>query len=115
MNGLKSVSLRKLMVVLGMASGLIVACSSPEAKQKEVKIDQAKKDSIALLYDPADADPRIDEFMQRLHKRAAFNGNVLVAKGGKLFMRTLLVGLITSIKTVWISIPNSSWHRCQNR
>lgn len=84
MNQLKSVSLKKLMIIVGMASSVVLACSSPEAKQKEIKVDQAKKDSIALLYDPNEADLQIDEFMQRLHKRSAFNGNVLIAKEGKI-------------------------------
>ncbi|MGO1596268.1 MAG: serine hydrolase domain-containing protein [Sphingobacterium sp.] len=77
-------SLKNLMIIVGMASSVVLACSSPEAKQKEVKIDQAKKDSIALLYDPTDANPHIDQFMQKLHKRSGFNGNVLVAKKGKI-------------------------------
>lgn len=72
------------MIIVGLASVVALSCSSPEAKQKEIKVDQAKKDSIALLYNPEEADPQIDEFMQRLHKRAAFNGNVLVAKEGKI-------------------------------
>ena len=68
-----------------MASSVVLACSSPEAKQKEVKIDQAKKDSIALLYDPTDANPACYRpIMQKLHKRSGFNGNVLVAKKGKI-------------------------------
>ncbi|CAN5468082.1 serine hydrolase domain-containing protein [soil metagenome] len=42
-------------------------------------------DTKALLsYDPKHADKKIDEFMQQLHKTRAFNGNVLVAKHGKI-------------------------------
>lgn len=62
----------------------LVACSSPEAKQKEIVQKQANKDSIALLYDPATADKEVEAFMQRLHQKAAFNGNVLIAKKGKI-------------------------------
>lgn len=61
-----------------------VACSSPEAKQKEKEEDQARQDSLALVYDPREADQEIHEFMTRLHQRNAFNGNVLVAKEGKI-------------------------------
>jgi CubicO group peptidase (beta-lactamase class C family) len=37
-----------------------------------------------LAYDPKDADRRIDSFMQELHRTRNFNGNVLVAKHGKI-------------------------------
>jgi len=37
-----------------------------------------------LAYNPADADKRIDEVMQELHRTRGFNGNVLVAKHGKI-------------------------------
>lgn len=44
-------------------------------------------DSIRLLYDSAEADKEIDAFMKNLHKRSGFNGNVLVAKGGKIIYK----------------------------
>lgn len=37
-----------------------------------------------LKYDPSKGDKKIDEFMQHLHKVSGFNGNVLVAKKGKI-------------------------------
>lgn len=37
-----------------------------------------------LAYNPANADKRIDNFMQQLHRTRAFNGDVLVAKHGKI-------------------------------
>src|SRR6201986_3838513 len=37
-----------------------------------------------LAYNPKKADKHIDEFMQHLHQVAGFNGNVLVAKKGKI-------------------------------
>ncbi len=37
-----------------------------------------------LAYNPADADKRIDDFIQQLHRTRAFNGDVLVAKHGKI-------------------------------
>ncbi|HZY36885.1 MAG TPA: serine hydrolase [Mucilaginibacter sp.] len=37
-----------------------------------------------LAYNPKDADKRIDEVMQGLHRTRGFNGNVLVAKHGKI-------------------------------
>lgn len=60
------------------------ACSSPEAKQRQLEQRQEEKDSIALQYDPADADKEVDAFMQKLHQKSAFNGNVLIAKKGKI-------------------------------
>ena len=42
-------------------------------------------DTKALLaYNPKDADQRIDQVMQELHRTRNFNGNVLVAKHGKI-------------------------------
>ena len=42
-------------------------------------------DTKALLaYNPANADQRIDAVMQQLHRTRGFNGNVLVAKHGKI-------------------------------
>jgi CubicO group peptidase (beta-lactamase class C family) len=42
-------------------------------------------DTKALLaYNPKNADKKIDEVMQLLHKTRGFNGNVLVAKHGKI-------------------------------
>lgn len=73
-------------VIISLFVGL-VSCSSPEAKQKKIEEKQQKqqeKDSIALVYNPADADQEIDAFMQNLHRKSAFNGNVLIAKKGKI-------------------------------
>lgn len=64
---------------------LIQGCSSePEKKLKERTQPDEKLDSIALLYDPKKADKRIDDFMMKIHKKSGFNGNVLVAKNGKI-------------------------------
>lgn len=64
---------------------LIQGCSSePEKKPKERTQPDEKLDSIALLYDPKKADKRIDDFIMKIHKRSGFNGNVLVAKNGKI-------------------------------
>src|ERR1700761_9163066 len=37
-----------------------------------------------LEYDPKNADKRIDQFFHKLHEKSAFNGNILVAKHGKI-------------------------------
>jgi CubicO group peptidase (beta-lactamase class C family) len=64
---------------------LIQGCSSePDKKPKERTQPDEKLDSIALLYNPKKADKRIDDFIMKIHKRSGFNGNVLVAKNGKI-------------------------------
>lgn len=73
-------------VVISLFVGL-ASCSSPAAEQKKTEEKQQKqqeKDSVALVYNPADADSEIDAFMQNLHRKSAFNGNVLIAKKGKV-------------------------------
>lgn len=70
---------------------LISACSSPEEKAKQkaaskkirVKEDD-KADSLMLLYDESKGDKWIADFVYNLHKRHGFNGNMLVAKKGKI-------------------------------
>lgn len=64
--------------------GLINACSNAAQKQEKVERKQAELDSIALVYNASEANPEIDAFMQKLHRRSGFNGNVLVAKKGKI-------------------------------
>lgn len=65
---------------------LIQSCSSDsnQGRKKERSLADDKIDSTVLNYDPAKADKRIDEFMMNLHRRSGFNGNVLVAKNGKI-------------------------------
>src|SRR5690606_12366722 len=73
-------------LIISLFVGL-VSCSSPAAKQKKIEKKQQKqqeKDSTALLYNPADGDQELDAFMQNLHRKLAFNGNVLIAKKGKI-------------------------------
>jgi len=67
---------------------LLTSCSS-KPNNSSAEATSAKPlppfDTKALLsYNPKNADKRIDEFMQNLHKTRGFNGNVLVAKHGKI-------------------------------
>ena len=65
---------------------ILSSCSSKQ-KDKSEKLPgpEAPFDTKAFLaYDPKDADKKIDEVMQQLHKTRGFNGNVLVAKHGKI-------------------------------
>lgn len=72
--------------LLSLAAGLLLlsACSKHPKTPQEV-IAEVPFDTTSLLkYNPQKADKRIDNFMQNLHKHSGFNGNVLVAKGGKI-------------------------------
>ena len=60
------------------------SCSSKETKTPVRTAEDDKSDSLAMVYDPKNADKRIDAFMKNLHRSRRFNGNVLVAKGGKI-------------------------------
>ena len=64
----------------------LYSCSSgPSKKRKQERtVTDDESDSIALIYDPKKADSRYDDFVMRLHKKSSFNGNVLVAKKGKI-------------------------------
>lgn len=72
--------------VLLLSLIFLYSCSSaPTDKRKQERtISDEELDSIALIYDPKKADPRYEDFVMRLHKRSSFNGNVLVAKKGKI-------------------------------
>ncbi|HCN83922.1 MAG TPA: serine hydrolase [Sphingobacteriaceae bacterium] len=65
---------------------LFISCSNNTKQEKKfvrtVKDDDT--DSLLLVYNPKDADKRIDDFMKELHVKRGFNGNVLVAKKGKI-------------------------------
>lgn len=65
-------------------SFVLLSCKSEAKKQEEKIAKQAELDSVALIYNVKEADPRIDEFMHKLHTRSGFNGNVLIAKKGKI-------------------------------
>jgi CubicO group peptidase (beta-lactamase class C family) len=66
---------------------LLASCSSkPNATTTPAaSINTAPLDTQKLLqYDPKKADLQIDAFMKHLHQVSGFNGNVLVAKKGKI-------------------------------
>lgn len=62
----------------------LFACTSAEKKQEQVQQKQQEIDSLALQYDPTKGDQKIHEYIVKLHTRSGFNGNVLVAKKGKI-------------------------------
>lgn len=64
---------------------LINACNSdPSVKRKNILLKKDVPDSVVLFYNPRKADKRIDEIVMNLHRKSGFNGNVLVAKNGKI-------------------------------
>ncbi len=64
---------------------LINACSSdPSEKRKYKSLKKEVPDSVVLFYDSRKADKRIDEIVTNLNRKSGFNGNVLVAKNGKI-------------------------------
>ncbi|SDE12953.1 CubicO group peptidase, beta-lactamase class C family [Mucilaginibacter pineti] len=76
--------------VLSFAAALLVltACSSKNKDKDQAAsspINSKPLDTTALLaYNPKNADKKIDEVMKELHRTRGFNGNVLVAKKGKI-------------------------------
>jgi len=80
----------KATVLLGVSLFFLAACSSKannnhDDKSAPADVKPKPLDTKALLaYDPKNADRRIDEVMQMLHRTRGFNGNVLVAKHGKI-------------------------------
>jgi CubicO group peptidase (beta-lactamase class C family) len=65
---------------------LISSCSQSKSKPVSSTPDLNKPfyPAVYLKYNPKNADMRIDAFMKHLHQVSGFNGNVLVAKHGKI-------------------------------
>lgn len=76
--------MRSLFYCLTACIAINLACTSAAERDAEKIREQELTDSIRLIYDSKKANKDIDRFMQRLHQRAAFNGNVLIAKKGKI-------------------------------
>jgi len=82
---------RLLITIFSIALLTNFSCHNPEEKAKKAAADKKirvpeddKADSVLLAYDPKKADPWIAEFAQNLHKKFGFNGNMLVARKGKI-------------------------------
>jgi CubicO group peptidase (beta-lactamase class C family) len=73
---------------------LLASCSSTPGEKGGISgsAENSKPlDTKALLaYDPKKGDKRIDEFIKNLHKTRGFNGNILVAKGGKIIYQNAI-------------------------
>src|SRR4051812_12550832 len=75
--------------LLSVAASLLIltSCKSKnnDKSTSASPINSKPLDTATLLaYNPKNADKRIDEVMKELHRTRGFNGNVLVAKKGKI-------------------------------
>jgi CubicO group peptidase (beta-lactamase class C family) len=66
-----------------LAIGLLSSCSHAP-KNGVTNTGKPFEPKKLLQYNPKDANKEIDAFMKHLHQKSAFNGNVLVAKKGKI-------------------------------
>ncbi|MEO6630101.1 MAG: serine hydrolase domain-containing protein, partial [Mucilaginibacter sp.] len=74
-------------IIFAFSLASLTSCSSKQRDKKTATLPGPKApfDTKAFLaYNPKDADKKIDAVMQMLHKTRGFNGNVLVAKHGKI-------------------------------
>jgi CubicO group peptidase (beta-lactamase class C family) len=69
----------------------LLSCTSKEEKVKQAAADKKvrvkeddKSDSLLLVYNPKKEDKWIADFAENLHRKYGFNGNILVAKKGKI-------------------------------
>src|SRR3569833_1424800 len=79
----------KPLIIVSSFLIVLASCSSKQCdknkSEKPLPGPSTPFDTKALLaYNPKDADKMIDAVMQMLHKTRGFNGNVLVAKHGKI-------------------------------
>ena len=78
---------RNILAVAAMATFLFTNCSSSSKNTEDPKVrtvNDDKSDSLLVVYNPAKGDKFIANFVQNLHKKYGFNGNMLVAKDGKI-------------------------------
>lgn len=83
--------LKHVLYIIAAIPIILNSCSSPEEKaikkEADLKVrvkEDDKADSLLLAYDPLKGDKWIADFVQNLHKKYGFNGNMLVAKKGKI-------------------------------
>ncbi len=75
----------RLVLVGFLAIISLNACNS-DKKNKSYKALKVTpyNDSLLLVYVAANADKKLDEYFKTIHKTRNFNGNVLIAKNGKI-------------------------------
>ncbi|MES2446188.1 MAG: serine hydrolase domain-containing protein [Bacteroidota bacterium] len=82
---------RLLITAFALTIISLSACTSKEEKVKKAAADKKvrikeddKVDSTLLVYNPKKEDKWIADFAENLHRKYGFNGNILVAKKGKI-------------------------------
>jgi len=82
---------RNILAAAIMAACSFTACSNANKNKAIVAVPTTertladdKTDSLLLVYNPEKGDKWIADFVQNLHKKYGFNGNMLVAKDGKI-------------------------------
>ncbi|EHQ27992.1 serine hydrolase domain-containing protein [Mucilaginibacter paludis] len=74
----------KCFLISSIVVFLFESCSHGSKQSAPGSPEHVKMDTSILVYDSKNADKRIDAVMQELHRTRGFNGNVLVAKKGKI-------------------------------
>ena len=85
-----SYNFRSLAILILVVFTFQACNSSTSTESTKTHTDDDKTDSALLAYNPKDADKHIDAFMQELHLERNFNGNVLVAKNGKIIYQNAI-------------------------
>jgi CubicO group peptidase (beta-lactamase class C family) len=82
---------RLLITLFALTIISLSSCTSKEEKVKKAAADKKirvkeddKADSLLITYDPKKEDKWIADFAENLHRKYGFNGNILVAKKGKI-------------------------------
>jgi CubicO group peptidase (beta-lactamase class C family) len=81
-------SVIKRLIPVSIPLFVLLACGHNNASSKTSDAPPPRSNNFKpaeiLKYDPKNEDKRIDEFFHKLHQNSAFNGNILVAKHGKI-------------------------------
>lgn len=78
---------RNILAVAALATIIFTNCTSSSKGPVDPTVrtvDDDRADSVLVAYEPEKGDKFIADFVQKLHKKYGFNGNVLVAKNGKI-------------------------------
>ncbi|MDQ7948064.1 MAG: serine hydrolase domain-containing protein [Pedobacter sp.] len=82
---------RLFLIAFALTLLSVASCTSKAEKARKEAADRkvrTKEDDVAdkklLAYDPKKGDQWIADFVQNLHKKYGFNGNMLVARKGKI-------------------------------
>ncbi len=76
--------LNKFFLTAVLAAALLSSCSHSDKKNGVNNSGEPFEPQKLLKFDLKNKDKKIDAFMQELHRKSHFNGNVLVAKKGKI-------------------------------